>query len=257
MAGEPYLSVHDFGTALGAPPTELGPSVVLRTDFGTLTLFHGSSDYVWSSGLEAGPREGQLPAPVREDGGELWAPLGLVPALGGSISGRVVIMPDRSRLLLADAQTGAAAPPLLTEDTPGPPARHAVVELANGVQALQLHGDSGSLLLVDAGLLALAFPDLRRELDVFNADAHGFRPLYFVFAAHEETAFPAAVTFRQEGLTETAEFSAETVVLQGDAAAVEPGGPLSGVLLLPVTADLRRPLRVQWQEVDSEFRFRK
>lgn len=252
LAGVPYLKVSEFAGALGTVPTVLGPSVVLRTGFGVATLFTGSSDYLWLPGGANEPFEGSLPVPVREQDGELWAPLELVDALGGSVSGVVAIMPDRSRLLLSELQ-----PPAVAAVTPAAPAGSRSVELGHGVRALQLSVPGRSLLLADAGLLGLALPEQRAALDEFNKAAHGSRPLYFVFAADAESAFDASVRFSQEGLEETASFEGELVVLAGDPAAVGPDSPLSGLLLLPVTADLRRPLRVEWLEAGALFSFRR
>ena len=255
FAGVTYMNLADFGAALGSTLRRVGPSVVVRSGSGVLTVFSGSSDYVWQAAGSSGPEEARLSVPVREEAGELWAPLELVEAVGGSVSGIVAVMPDRTRLLLEESPgpgRPAAAP--VPQAAGG---QSLTVQLANGVRALQLRTEHGSLLLVDAGLLGLAFPEQRQAFDGFNTGAHGFRPLYFVFTAETETEFAGPVRFRQRGLQETAAFEGDIAVLEGDAATVSPGSPLSGLLLLPVTADLRRPLQVEWAGMSTEFSFRR
>ena len=192
--------------------------------------------------------------------GELWAPLSLIGQLGGTVSGIVVIMPDRSRLLLNDGPVSQPAP---AAADPAPahvvrvPQANGTVPLANGVQALRLHALGQSVLLADLGLLALAYPDQRVAFDSFNAGLSGYRPLYFVLSAG--VAGPAHLEFNLDQGSLSTRLAPEdgVVILQGDPREVGPGQPLSGILLLPLATNLRAPLQVQWLDQTMSMVFRR
>ncbi len=256
--GVSYVSVADLARGLGTGATSIGSSTVVRTGFGILTVFAGEQDFLWQDSAGSGTTELRLNAPVLELAGEVWAPLSMLEQLGGTVSGIVVIMPDRTRLLLADA---TAEPPTLPQEpaaiAPPRAAGSATVELANGVRALRLQAQGQSMLLVDLGLLALAYPERRPELDSFNAELGGYRPLYFVLGA--STPGPANLEFRlsQAGMNATLGPDDGVVILQGDPARVGPAAALSGVLLLPPTTNLRLPLQVQWLQQTGALVFRR
>src|SRR5690554_749106 len=99
FAGVTHVSLQDVATVLGEAATRVGDSVTLRTPFGVLTLFSGSQDGFWRAAAGGAEVELRLALPLREDRGALWAPLSLLTQLGGTVSGRVVVLPDRTRLL--------------------------------------------------------------------------------------------------------------------------------------------------------------
>src|SRR5690554_3754679 len=110
--GVSYVNVADLARGLGTSATRLGTSTVVRTGFGILTVFAGEQEFLWQETAGSETTELRLSAPVLDLSGELWAPLSLLEQLGGTVSGIVVIMPDRTRLLLAaaPAEPAAAAP---------------------------------------------------------------------------------------------------------------------------------------------------
>lgn len=253
LFGVPYVSVQDLARGLGTEATRVGQSVVIRSGSGILTLFVGQQDYLWLPAGMADTRERRMAAPTVEDDSRLWVPLTLVEDLGGSVSGIVVILPDRTRLLLTEAAGVEVEGPRV----PVAPMAAEQVELDNGVLALRLQHQGQSVLLVDAGLLALALPEQRAGIDEFNAGITGYRPLYFVLSSSAETAASLEFTFRQGDSAVVLGPDDGLVVLRGDPASVAPGRPLSGVLLLPVTTNLRVPLQVEWQDRTASMVFRR
>lgn len=260
LSGE-YVSVDDLARNLGTVATRLGSSVVLRTGFGILTLFEAEADYLWLPDGASEPEERRLSLPPVHRGETLWAPLELLPALGATISGVVVIMPDRTRLVLTEP--GELPPATATpQEAPNLPAVRPAstggpVELGSGVMGLRLSTDDQSVLITDLGLLSLIQPERRHSFDAFMQELNGYRPLYFVITAAAEGS--ASMDFRvRQGSSERALRVGDGVVLlQGDPDNVAPGQPVSGVLLLPETVNLRAAVQVQWQQQSSGMIFRR
>ena len=247
--GIDYVNADQLAQGLGTVATRLGSSAVIRSGSGILTVFEGEQNYLWQAAGQTGIREGMLAAPTFESDGGLWLPVSLIAELGGTVSGVVVVMPDRTRLLLGPGAEGAAQSPAT--------AGVELVPLGGGVEALRLQAGGQSLLLVDLGLLSLAQPAERSRLDGFNAGIDGYRPLYFVLAASEATEPALELTVSQSGVTTRLNRDSGLVLLAGDPASVAPGSPLSGVALLPATTNLFLPLLVQWQEQNAETVFRR
>jgi len=65
------------------------------------------------------------------------------------------------------------------------------------------------------------------------------------------------VTFQQRGRRFIARSPDTLVVLSGDAARVSPEQPVTGVILLPTSFDLRRPMNVRWQDTSTSMQFRR
>ena len=254
LYGVRHFSVGDLARGLDTVATRTGSSVVVRTGFGILTLWTAERDYLWLPTGEAVPVEGRLSVPVTEAGGELWAPLQLLTDVGANISGVVLILPDRTRLVLSGEP---AALPALT----GPPAAAAgssqVIDLDNGVRALRMTAGGQSVLLVDLGLLGLAYPGQRNDFDSFNAGLDGQRPLYFVLSASEPGPAELSFGIRQSGISSRLDPADGVVIVQGDAATLGPGSSLSGVLLLPAATNLRGTVQVEWQQLTTDMIFRR
>lgn len=250
-----YFSLDDLARNLGTVTGQLGGSTVLRTGFGILTLFTDTGEWLWSAEGSAGSAEGRLALPPVQSGGTLWVPLELLDILGATVSGVVVVLPDRTRLLLTEpAQPGAvAAPPPAS----APLAASELIELGNGVNALRLNHGSQSLLITDLGLLSLVQPAERSSFDQFMQELSGYRPLYFVLSAATAGTYSAEFTVRQGSLERELSSGAGVVLLRGDTETVAPGRPVSGLILLPETTNLRAPLQVQWQHLSAAMIFRR
>lgn len=256
LYGVRHFSVHDLARGLDTAATRIGSSVTVRTGFGIITLWAGERDWLWLPAGESEPHELRLSVPVTEAGGELWAPQELLVEIGASVSGVVLVLPDRTRLLLASETPGAATPvPALPP--PGATARSQIIDLDNGVKALRMTAGEQSVLLVDLGLLGLAYPGLRSDLDAFNAGLDGRRPLYFVLSASEPAEADLSFGVRQSGVNSRLDPMDGVVIVQGDAAAVAPGSSVSGVLLLPAATNLRGTVQVEWQQLTADMIFRR
>lgn len=257
--GVRHFSVTDFARGLGTSATGFGNSVVVRTDFGILTLFTGERDYLWLPEGGTEPREYRAAVPVTEAAGHVWATMEILDTMGATVSGVVVVLPDRSRLVLTGnlPAGGAAAASLPPFQRAPADSGSEVIELANGVRALRMTQGEYSLLLVDLGLLGLAFPEQRGELDAISAGLAGRRPLYFVLSA--DSPAPAVLSFSvlQPGMNARLEPPDSVVIVQGSQLELAPGSPVSGVVLLPAATNLRGPLRVEWQQVTAEMIFRR
>lgn len=287
LAGHLHVSLDDIGARLGQAVTAFGSSLTVRSGFGNLTLWLDSREALWLPQGAVEPEILELPFPVHEAGDTLWAPVEVLTLMEATISGQVVIMPDRTRLVLAlpaaaadiranpeppDSSPGATAPPAdgLSGDAgaqpgagsgPGLPGAGLrdwePVRLENSVPGLRLYSGSQSLLLLDMGLLGLAFPESRAQFDAFLAQAGTERPLYFVLTSSEHGPWDARFEFSQDGLNTVAEPPYDVVLLEGDLESVGPGATVSGVILLPSATNLRQPLQVEWQQVTAQIVFRR
>ncbi len=255
LYGVRHFSVNDLARGLDTAATRIGNSVTVRTGFGMITVWAGERDWLWLPAGETEPRELRLSVPVTDAGGELWAPRELLEEIGASISGVVLVLPDRTRLLLSGETPGVPAP-LPALPPPSATARSQIIDLANGVKALHLTAGEQSVLLVDLGLLGLAYPGLRSDLDEFNAGLDGQRPLYFVLSASEPAEADLSFGIRQSGVNSRLDPTGGVVIVQGDAA-VAPGSPVSGVLLLPAATNLRGTVQVEWQQLTADMIFRR
>lgn len=252
--GLTFFSLTQLATGLQSELTVLGNSAVLRSSFGILTVWLDDAEYMWRPAGAAEPAEGRLTAPTFSEDGEVWAPLELIQVMGGTVSGVVVVMPDRSRLVLGN---GPEPEPDPSAWQPLPAGHGEVLSLAEGVQALRLTAADQSVLLVDLGLLALAQPDQRAQLDAFNAGLEGFRPVFFTISSTVSSEPVLSFTFSQPGVAATLTAPHGLVILSGDGHGVAPGAPLSGVLLLPEATNLREALQVEWNQLKAQMVFRR
>ncbi len=264
LLGLDYVSADDVARNLGTVATRLGSSVVLRTDFGILTLFEGEADYLWLPGSSGEPEERRLSVPPQRRGDTMWVPLELLTAIGATVSGVVVIMPDRTRMVLSEpgAMPATAAAEEGLEALPAPPpglpaAGTEQVDLANGVSALRLSTGSQSVLITDLGLLSLVQPEQRSSFDEFMKELSDYRPLYFVITAATEGSYSTDFRIQQGSLVSELRIGNGVVLLQGDPDMVAPGQPVSGVLLLPQGINLRASVQVQWQQRSAGMIFRR
>lgn len=243
-AGQQLLSLTQLSRNLGQLPSVIGDTVTLRLEVGVLTLFQGSREALWFARGSTEPDEVTLAAATLHHDGHWWVATELISILGGSINGRALSLPGHARLLLerdANAASGSG------NDT---------VLLANNVEALQLQQGPVSVLLADLGLLGLAFPEQQMKIDGFLAAQQGARPLYFVLTSSAASDWDGVFTFQQG----TVQFTAgpqQLVILEGDPLTVAPQQPVTGVIMLPATLNLRSPLQVSWTETSGSITFRR
>lgn len=237
------LSLTQLAREFGQVPTEVGDSVTLRLPEGVLTLWEGNSALLWfpSNGESV---ETRLARPTSFSDGHWWVSAQLARVLGGSISGRTLLLPGRARLLLdlpaAHTSTGGSQQ----------------LSLPNSVQALSLTSGDQTLLLVDLSLLGLAYPDQQVKIDGFIAALGGQHALYFVLTTQTESSWEASFTVEQGGALLELQHPWDVAVLAGNEQLVTPAQPVSGVLLLPPSVNLRAALTVKWQDTAGATAFR-
>ncbi len=241
----------DLARALGAAWSDDGRAFTLRAATGVLTVFADEADALWQAIGTAGPTVVPAALPARRIDGRWFLPEDLLGVLGARVDGSSLRLPNGSTRELVRPRTAAAE------------GASEVVLLGPGIEALRLFVDgvggeaSVSLLAVDLGLLALAFPEQQSALDAVLRDLRAEKALFLTVTAITEAAWQPAIYVVQDGretlLTEP--FSVQ--VLAGDPARVAPGAPVVAVAFLPADFDLRQPLTVRWAGVSGTWTLRR
>lgn len=241
------LSLTQLAREFGQVPTVVGDSVTLRLPEGVLTLWEGEGALLWFP-RSGEPVEKELARPTTFSDGHWWVSTQLAAVLGGSVSGRTLLLPGRARLLLdlpgslgASGASGAGSQQ---------------IRLPHNVQALSLTSGEQTLLLVDLGLLGLAYPDQQAEIDAFTVELAGQQALYFVLTSQTENSWEANFILQQGGTLLHLQHPWEVALLDGDEQLVAPARPVSGVMLLPASVNLRAALTVTWQDTAGTTVFR-
>jgi hypothetical protein len=250
LAGTRYVALDELARALGWSTSDGGSSLTVRSGSGLLIVFEASPEVWWQpQGGEGGEVSFLAPVLRRQEG--WFVPDELLGLLDLAVDGEAILVGSR-RLPLA-------YPPLL--EPAGVLAEG--LELGRGVRGLTLFaaGSAGdetmSLLLVDAALLGLAFPEQQAEVDAFIASLERGRPLYFVLTALAPSPWETSLHISQHGRAAGLRYPLEISVLEGEAGWVGPEAPVSGVILLPDWVNLREPLVVRWGEREARFQFRR
>ena len=249
--GAVLLNVEELAGLLGWSWTAGALEITVRHPNGVLTLFDGAADALWQA---AGTRDAEtvpLAAPVQRRDARWFAPGDAFGYLGLALDGDVVVGANgplaRLEGSVVEREAGDA---LRVAVAPGVDGLRFVVEEADGAM--------GSLLLVDAAMLPIAFPDLRAALDAALAErvANGERILAFVVVADATMAWEPRFVARQDGLEIEALRPFRVQLLAGDDATVGPGSPALGILRLPATVRLDRPLEIVWLGLRGTLTFR-
>jgi hypothetical protein len=257
LAGTTYVSLSDVARLMGLETSDGGQSLTVRASGGVLVIFDRSPDILWRAADGSESPEASdlsLAAPVQRVEGRWFVPAELLGLLGVTVAGDVVTLPGGAEYTLAYPRDPWAS---------GSGDQSDLIDLGNSVMGLALYAsgaagqDSLSLLLVDAALLSLAFPEQQRAIDTFIANLERGRPLYFIVTAVVETPWETTLTFSQNGASFTARYPLTVSVLEGKAGTVSPEHPVAGVVLLPDWLDLRRPMTVRWAEVEGVIQFRR
>lgn len=242
----------DLARALGASWSDDGRAFTVRVAAGVLTVFADDVDALWQPVGGAGPTAVSAALPARRIEGRWFVPEDLLGVLGARVDGAVLLLPDGS------------ARPLVRPRTVVADAASELVPLGPGIEALRLFvpgGDGGgasvSLLAVDLGLLALAFPEQRSALDVVLRDLRAEKVLFLTVTATGEAAWQPAIYVVQDGRETLLAEPFAVQVLAGDPARVAPGEPVVAVAFLPDDLDLRRPLTVRWAGVSGTWTLRR
>lgn len=133
-------------------------------------------------------------------------------------------------------------------------------EIGRGVKALQLFDrpspdapDRASLMLVDFEALGQADPKLQASVSKFLRDFqtdHPGRALYYSVVAEKNATLPESITFVQNGQEYRVEAQAGLLSLEGKFPAES-----LGVVLLPTSFDIKKPVRVTWGTSTADYSF--
>lgn len=216
-------------------------------------------DAVVSRSLAAGDGAGGGAA-GQGAGGGASAPLD---AAAAAIVVRLVL-PDGRELTvdLEDASrplTAAAAGASSMDAAPGSNGvTWEVSDIGPNVPALRFFaGDTASLLLVDLDLAPLAFPEWTAVVDAAADEAGADHALLLLVTALEPAAWQTSLHFSQDGRVLEARHPYRLRLHLGSAGSVAPGAPVAGVVLLPASFSLYRPLEVAWQGATGVITFRR
>jgi hypothetical protein len=138
-----------------------------------------------------------------------------------------------------------------------------VLELAPAVPALRLYAASPagahavSLLAVDLGMLALAFPDQQEALDASLREHVGTKALYLAVTSLGPSAWDPALYVLQDGFEVLLSAPFDVQVLDGDPGDLRPGAPVAAVAFLPAGFDLRRPITIRWAGASGTLTLRR
>ncbi|MFN2321807.1 MAG: hypothetical protein ABR510_02440 [Trueperaceae bacterium] len=241
----------DLARALGAAWSDDGRAFTLRVATGVLTVFEGDVDALWQPAGGADPTVVSAALPARRIDDRWYVPEDLLGVLGARVDGALLHLP------------GGATRPLLLPRTAVADAASELVPLGPGVEALRLFVNGGdgdasvSLLVVDLGLLALAFPAQQSALDAVLRDLSAERALFLTVTATAQAAWQPAIYVVQNGRETLLAEPFAVQVLAGDPARVAPGEPVVAVAFLPDHLDLRRPLTVRWAGVSGTWTLRR
>ena len=261
QAGAAYVELTDLARAAGALATAVDGALTYRGALGVVTFFAGSPAGLMQRPSGGGPIDVSFSAPVVQYGSEWWAPLDALEYLGVEPSA------DSAALRLANGTEVVLA----NEAFPGAPLRAVaasadaaweVTELGAGVTALRFYDGSVALTLLDLALLPLAQPELTAAVDAaldaaWLSGAASDNVLLLQIVAAEETTWQATLRFTQGSRELEVRYPYRLLLQEGTADVVAPDSPVAGVILLPASFDLYRPLGVEWGGVSAEVSFRR
>lgn len=246
VTGTLYVSVSDLASIMGYSLTESKESLAIRTP-NVLILFSGSPD------ISYGGTEDTLSAPVFVQGEEEWfAPEDVLSFLGLGSIGNLITLPDGRTLSLEFPSI-----PLVTSS------RSAVIDLGNNVEGLAFYAagsadaDTLSVLMVDVGLMGLAFPEQQKTFDELQQKFTSGKPVYVVVTALAETSWESVFTIEQQGRALEYRAPGSLSLLEGSPDSVSPDRPVSAILLLPDWVNLRESITVSWSGVTATIQFRR
>ena len=196
-AGTLYVSLSDLARLLSFSVTDSGNSVTLRTPEGVLVLFEGSPDLDWTpvDAVNAGAAILSLPTPTFKRDGEWFAPTEVLDLVRVTATEQIVTLPDGRTMDL-----------VIPEAIEARNSRNSsLIDLGNGVTGLSFYKagpagkDTVSLLIMDAGLMPLAFPEQQRKLDPVLTQLEGGKPLYFIVTSLADSIWDTNFRIDQGG----------------------------------------------------------
>lgn len=248
-----FVEASGLARAIGAPLVSGPEGLTLRAEQGVLTVFAGAPDAIWQPRGASAPVEVAAFAPPLRVDDEWYLPEDLLQVVGVTLLGDEALLPDGRR-------RGLRVPP-----PPAAPegAAAEVLELAPAVPALRLYAASPagehavSLLAVDLGMLALAFPEQQAALDANLREHVGTKALFLAVSSLGRSAWDPALYVRQDGVEVLLTAPLDVQVLDGDPADLRPGAPVAAVAFLPAGFDLRRPITIRWAGASGTLTLRR
>ncbi len=243
LANETYFSLEDVVKLLGYNSSTAQNSFTLRRADGILVAFANDPDLLWTP-KNSDTETLALASPILKRDGSWFAPTELLAFFAITLSGNVLILPNgKQASLYFPAPTPRVDASQNTSSIP----------LANGNTALVFYSsssgkDSLSLMIMD--LEALPVSSQYKNLEESN-------PLYFIITAITDSNWPNEIIFRQGSKVFAARYPLNIVILEGGANKVGPEKPVSGVVTLPKSFDLRSSINVQWSGINADFRFQR
>jgi hypothetical protein len=247
VAGTLYVSLSDVATRLGYSVSESAGSFTVRFDNTVLTVFANSPDITLNG------EENTLSSPAFQEKNEWFAPDDSLSFLNVTLTGTSLSFPDGKMVTLE----------FPTSSTTFSSPRSDSIELGNSVTGLAFYasGSAGeetvSVLMLDLGLMALAFPDQQKAFDAVSSKFTQGKPIYFIVTALADSPWQSSFTIEQQGRVLQYQAGSSLSLLEGDPNTVTPNTPVSGVLVLPDWVNLRQPVRVTWLGITASVQFRR
>lgn len=277
--GVRYVEAASLAVALGDVATVAEGALTWRGAQGVATFFLGSSQALLQAPGSAGPDEWALSAPVLRFGpDELerlasappahasagWMlPLDAVQLLGVAAEGAEgAFVTGFSGVITLHLPGGGVSALVLPAPVTERPdswmgAAWEVTEIG-GSPALRFYaGERLSLLLLDLDLTPLAFPEVTAIVDEAAARIGSDHALLLIVSALEESPWESRMVFEQDGRVLEVRHPYRLRVYRGSADVVGPDEPAAGVVMLPASFSLYRPLKVYWADLEATVTFRR
>jgi len=264
VSGITYVRAGALATALGDVVTAAGGVLTWRGAEVVATFFLGAADALVRRSQDGGADDSALSAPPllttagdQNDPSDWLLPLDAVQLLGVTatpLAGQVFLGLPTGVLLAVVIGTEEAAGPTATFD----PEDGTEVTTVAGVPALRFFLDDDlSLLLLDLDLAPLAFPDLTVVIDAAAARAGGDQALLALVTSLRQREWSTSLVFAQDALSLEVRSPYRFHLYLGAEAGVAPDAPVAGVILLPPTFSLYKPIAVSWGGQTATVTFRR
>ncbi len=245
LANETYFSLKDVAELLNYNTSVTQNSFTLRRGDGVLVVFANDPDLLWTP-QNASTETIALASPILKREDNWFAPTELLSFFSITLNNNVLILPNNQRASLYFPRTAPQSQASQNISS---------ISLPNGDIALvfyssgEIGSDSLSLMIMDLGALSIA--------SQYQGNLKKSKPLYFVLTALAESNWQSEIIFRQGNNVFAARYPLNIIILEGEATKVGPEKPVSGVVTLPESFDLRSNINVQWSGINTDFRFQR
>lgn len=245
LANETYFSLKDVAKLLNYNTSVTQNSFTLRRGNGVLVLFANDPDLLWTP-QDSITETIALASPILKRESKWFAPTELLSFLTITLNNDILILPNNQQVSLYFPKV---APQSRTAQN------ISSTSLPNNDTALVFYSsndaglDSLSLMITDLGALSVT--------SQYESNLKESKPLYFILTAISNSNWQSEIIFRQGDEIFAARYPLNIILLEGEANTVGPDKPVSGVVTLPKSFDLRSNINVQWSGINTDFRFQK